>query len=175
VFDVMTESRPKPTLTAAETEARRLGAAIREGLDGRPQAAVADSLGAHPVTVAERVTAYRDGGEASLAATPVPGRPRFRTAAPEAEGRGWLFRKRTAFGFRTDLWTVARVAQLIRDRLGGAFHPNSPREWLSTRGCSPPAPIRRPKRRGPQVIDAWLGRASPAVQKKSPRPTPTSC
>lgn len=67
------------------------------------------------------------------------------------------------------------MAQLIRDRLGVAFHPNYLREWLSKRGYSPQKPVRRAKQRNPRVIDAWLGQAYPGIQKKS-RPTkPTSC
>ena len=144
-------------------------------LDGRTQADVADFLGVHPVTVAKWMKAYRAGGEDAVAAKPVPGRPRFLTDEQEAEVRSWLLRKPTAFGFRTDLWTAARVAQLIRDQLGVEFHPNYLREWLSKRGYSPPKPVRRPKQRDPQVIDAWLGRAYPAIKKKSPRTKPPSC
>jgi transposase len=171
VFGMMGEHKLK--LTAAEKEARRK-LAIRKVLDGRTQADVADFLGVHPVTVAKWVKAYRDGGEGAVAAKPVPGRPRFLTAEQEAEVRGWLLKKPTAFGFRTDLWTAARVAQLIRDKLGVVFHPNYLREWLSKRGYSPQKPIRRPKQRNPQVIDAWLGQAYPALQKKSPLRKPTS-
>jgi transposase len=172
VFDIMDE--PKPSLTAAEKEARRK-LAVRKVLDGRTQADVADFLGVHPVTVAKWMKAYRAGGEDGLTAKPVPGRPRFLTGEQEAEVRSWLLRKPTEFGFRTDLWTAARVAQLIRDRLGVAFHPNYLREWLSKRGYSPQKPARRVRQRDPQVIDAWLGQAYPAVQKKSPKAKPTSC
>jgi len=172
VFGIMDER--KPTLTAADKEARRK-LAIRNVLDGRTQADVAAFLSVHPVTVAKWMKAYRDGGEASLAAKPVPGRPRFLADEQEAEVRSWLLKKPSEFGFRTDLWTAARVAQLIREKLGVAFHPSSPREWLSKRGYSPQKPIRRAKQRNPAVIDAWLGQAYPALQKKS-RPTrPTSC
>ncbi len=170
----MTEPTPKPKLTAAEKEARRK-LAIRKVLSGRTQADVADFLGVHPVMVAKWMKAYRDGGEQAVAAKPVPGRPRFLTAEQEAEVRGWLLKKPTDFGFRTDLWTAARVAQLIRDRLGVTFPPSYLREWLSKRGYSPQKPLRRPKPRNPQVIDAWLGQAYPAIQKKSPPSTPTSC
>ncbi len=174
VFGIMDEPTPKLKLTAAEKEARRK-LAIRKVLDGRTQADVADFLGVHPVTVAKWMKAYRAGGEAAVAAKPVPGRPRFLTAGQEAEVRSWLLKKPTDFGFRTDLWTAARVAQLIRDRLGVAFHPNYLREWLSKRGYSPQKPARRPRQRDPQVIDAWLGQAYPAIQKKSRRRKPTSC
>ena len=171
LFGIMNER--KPNLTAAEKEARRQ-LAIRKVLDGRTQADVADFLGVHAVTVAKWMKAYRAGGEAALAAKPVPGRPRFLTDEQEAEVRSWRLKKPTDFGFRTDLWTAARVAQLIRDRLGVTYHPSSLREWLSKRGYSPQKPIRRAKQRNPQVIDAWLGQAYPAIKKKSRPRTPTS-
>lgn len=164
----------QPRLTAAEKEARRK-LAIRKVLDGRTQADVADFLGVHPVTVAKWMKAYRAGGEEAVAAKPVPGRPRFLTDEQEAEVRSWLLREPTEFGFRTDLWTAARVAQLIREKLGVAFHPSYLREWLSKRGYSPQKPARRMRQRDPLVIDTWLGRAYPAIQKKSRPTTPTSC
>ena len=172
VFGIMGE--PKPSLTSTAKEARRK-LAIRKVLSGRTQADVADFLGVHPVTVAKWMKGYRTGGEDAVAAKPGPGRPRFLTDEPEGEVRSWLLRKPTEFGFRTDLWTAARVAQLIRDKLGVEFHPNYLREWLCKRGYSPQKPARRVKQRDPQVIDAWLGQAHPAIQKKSPTRRPTSC
>lgn len=143
-------------------------------LAGRTQADVADFLGVHPVTVAKWMAAYRAGGDDALTAKPVPGRPRFLTADQEAQVRSWLLQRPTDFGFRTDLWTAARVAHLIRQRLGVAFHPSYLREWLAKRGYSPQKPVRRAKQRNPVAIDAWLGQGYPAVQKKSPPTGPTS-
>ena len=112
----------------------------------------------------------RGGGQTDPRPTalPIPGRPRFPTDDRETEVRSWLLEKPTAFGFRTDLWTAARVAQLIRDKLGVAFHPSYLREWLSKRGYLPQKPVRRAKQRDPVAIDSWLGQGYPAVQKKSP-------
>ena len=53
-------------------------------------------------------------------------------------------------GFRTDLWTAARVAQLIRDNLGVHYHPHYLREWLTQRGYSPQTPKRRTKPQKPE-------------------------
>ena len=157
----------KPTFTAAEKEARRK-LAIRKVLDGRTQADVADFLGVHPVTVAKWMKAYRAGGEDALAAKPAPGRPRFLTDEQEAQVRGWLLQKPRAFGFRTDLWTAARVAQLIRDRFDVHFHPNYLREWLTRRRFSPQKPARRAKQQQPAAIDRWLSDEYPMLKKKSP-------
>jgi transposase len=171
VFGIMDEHKPK--WTAGAKEARRK-LAIRNVLGGRSQADVAAFLEVHPVTVAKWMAAYRSGGDDALAAKPVPGRPRFLTDDQEAEVRSWLLQKPTAFGFRTDLWTAARVAQLIRDRLGVAFHPGYLREWLTKRGYSPQKPVRRAKQRDPAALDRWLANEYPAVQKKSPPSVPTS-
>jgi transposase len=172
VFVIMVEHKPK--LTAGAKEARRK-LAIQNVLSGRSQADVADFLGVHPVTVAKWMATYRAGGDAALTAKPVPGRPRFLTPDQEAEVRSWLLRKPIDFGFRTDLWTAARVAQLIRDRLGVVFHPSYLREWLAKRKFSPQKPARRAKQRDPVALDRWLADEYPAVQKKSPTRTPTSC
>jgi transposase len=74
-------------------------------------------LGVHVENVRLWVRTHRAGGDAALAGTPHPGRPRFLTPDQEAEVRGWLAQRPTAFGFRTNLWTAARVANLICDRL----------------------------------------------------------
>ena len=163
----------KPKLTAAEKEARRR-LAVEKVLGGRSQADVADFLGVHPVTVAKWMARYRASGADALAAKPVPGRPRFLTPEQEAEVRGWLVRRPTEFGFRTDLWTAGRVAHLIREKFGVEYHPNYLREWLSSRGYSPQKPVRRVKQRNPEAVTRWLANDYPAVQKKSRPSAPTS-
>lgn len=163
----------KPKLTAAEKEARRR-LAVEKVLGGRSQADVADFLGVHPVTVAKWMARYRALGADALAAKPVPGRPRFLTPEQEAEVRGWLLRRPTEFGFRTDLWTAGRVAHLIREKFDVEYHPNYLREWLSKRGYSPQKPARRAKQRNPEAVARWLANDYPAVQKKLRRSRPTS-
>jgi transposase len=172
VFGTMNGTKPRRT--KAELEARRR-LAVRKVNEGRSQKDVADFLGVHPVTVAKWVAAYRASGDDGLAARPTPGRPRFLTPDQEAQVLAWLVRKPTAFGFRTDLWTAARVAQLIRERFGVAYHPNYLREWLSNRDHSPQKPARRPRQRNPVEIDRWLSDDYPLLEKKSGRTTPTSC
>jgi len=171
VFGTMIESKPK--LTRAEMEARRR-LAVEKVNAGWPQSEVADFLGVHPVTVAKWAANYRAAGDAGLAAKPTPGRPRLLTPAQEAEVRSWLEGRPSEFGFRTDLWTAARVAQLIKQQFGVTYHPNYLREWLARRGHSPQKPMRRAKQRDPVEIDRWLREDYPEVKKKSKRGGPTS-
>ena len=142
--------------------------------EGWKQADVATFLGVHPVTVNKWVRAHRVGGDDGLARTPHPGRKPFLTPAQENQVLGWLAEKPTAHGFPTDLWTARRVAHLIRDRLGVAFHPGYLREWLSKRDLTPQKPARRAKERDLAAVGRWLAEGWPAVQKKRPPGTPTS-
>lgn len=162
------------TTTYAAMEGRRR-LAVEKVKAGWSQAAVADFLGVHPVTVGRWVRADRARGAAALAAKPHPGRKRLLTPAQEKEALGWLADRPTAHGFQTDLWTARRVAELIRRHFGVAYHPGYLREWLAKRGYSPQKPARRAKERDPAAIAAWVRDGWPAVQKKGRKRTPASC
>lgn len=159
--------------TAIELEARRR-LAVRRVEDGWTQRAVATFLGVHPVTVAKWVARFRDQGEDGLAAKPTPGRPRLLTAEQEKQVLGWLADPPSKHGFRTDLWTARRVAELIRTKLQVEFHPHDLREWLRKRNYTPQKPARRARQQDPVEIDRWLKEDWPRIQKKSPRTTHTS-
>ena len=158
---------------AKELEARRR-LAVQRVEDGWTQREVAAFLGVHPVTVGTWMARFRAKGEDGLAATPTPGRPPFLTAAREKTVLGWLADKPTAHGFRTDLWTARRVADLIHKRLNVRFHPHYLREWLSRRNYSPQKPARRAKQQNPAEIDRWAREEWPRIQKKSQPSRPTS-
>jgi transposase len=162
-----------PSQTQA-TLAQRRFLAVRRVAEGLPPAQVAEVLGVHVETVRLWVRTHKGGGDVALQGTPHPGRKPFLTPDQDAQVRSWLTQSPTTFGFRTELWTAARVAQLIRDRLGVAYHPNYLREWLSTRGYSPQKPKRKARQQKPEQVHEFLTATYPAVQKKSPTSTPTS-
>lgn len=110
--------------------------------DGWSPTDTAAFLGAHVETVRKWARAYKARGDGGLAGTPHPGRRPFLTPTQEAEARGWLTRMPTAFGFRTDPWAAARVAQPIKEKFGVEDHPNYLREWLSKRRHTVPQPDR---------------------------------
>ena len=153
------------TRTRAAQEARRR-LAVQKVNGGWTQAAVADFLGVHPVTVNKWVRAHRAAGDGGLAGKPHPGRTPFLTPDQQRRVLGWLADKPTAHGFRTDLWTARRVAELIRRRFGVAYHPHSLREWLANRGHSPQKPAKRARERDPVAVDRWLAEEWPAILKK---------
>ncbi len=163
--------RPKGTAAALEAR-RRLG--VQRVADGWSRAEVAAFLGVHPETVAEWVRAHKAGGDPALAAKPHPGRTPFLTAEQEKQVLGWLADPPTKHGFRTDLWTAKRVAQLILQKLQVTFHPHYLREWLTKRNYTPQKPSRRAKQHDPDEIDRWLKEDWPRIKKKSGGRRPTS-
>jgi transposase len=160
--------------TASELEARRR-IAVERFREGWTQAAIADFLDVHPVTVAKWMARHRREGDAGLAAKPTPGRPRFLTPNQERLVLEWLAEKPTAHGFRTDLWTARRVADLIGRRFRVQYHPDYLRAWLRQRDYSPQKPRRRAKQKKQPVIDQWVANDWPRIQKKQPTRKPISC
>ena len=159
--------------SASTLEAIRLRA-VRAVLNGETQAAVARTLGVHPVTLAKWMARYRREGDTGLNAQPTPGRPRFLTPKQDQQVRTWLSQKPTTHGFATDLWTARRVAELIHRRFGILFHPNYLRAWLTQRGYSPQRPARRARQRNEANIMHWVANDWPRIQKKRATAKPTS-
>jgi transposase len=159
--------------SAFALEARRR-LAVQRVLSGQTQATVAKVLGVHTVTVAKWMARHRADGDAGLALKPTPGRPSFLTDEQEQQVLQWLTQKPTAHGFRTDLRTSRRVADLIHRRLGVEYHPDYLRAWLRKRGFSPQKPRRRAKQKQQPVIDAWVAEDWPRIQKKRPKRKPIS-
>jgi transposase len=159
--------------SAAGLEARRR-LAVRRVSEGWRRADVAAFLGVHPGTVAEGVRAHPAGGDAAPAAKPHPGREPLLTPAQERQVLGWLAEKPPAHGFRTDLWTARRVAELIRRRFGVEYHPHSLREWLAKRNYTPRKPARRPRQRNDEAIDRWLKADWPRSKRRPAGGRPTS-
>ncbi|MBX3400853.1 MAG: IS630 family transposase [Gemmataceae bacterium] len=143
-------------------------------MNGQTQAAIAQALGVHPVTVAKWMARHRAHGEAGLAAQPTPGRPRYLTPDQEQQVKAWLAQKPTAHGFRTDLWSARRLVELIRRHFDVTFHPASLRRWLRDRGYTPQRPAKKVRQRNDDAIADWVKTDWPRIQKKRRRPTPTS-
>ena len=148
--------------------------AIERVEEGWSQREVADFLGVHPVTVAKWMARYRNAGDEGLAAKPTPGRPRFLNADQEKTVLGWLADPPTKHGFKTDLWTARRVADLIHKKLDVQFHPNYLREWLAKRNYTPQKPARKAKQQDPIELERWLKDDWPRIEKKVQPRSPTS-
>jgi transposase len=96
-------------------------------------------------------------------------------ADQEQHVKAWLAQKPTVLGFRTDLWSARRLVDLIRRHFGVEFHPASLRRWLRERGSTPQRPAKKARQRDDAAIAGGVKNDWPRIQKKRPRPAPTSC
>ena len=163
--------RPPGSAQELERRRRRAVQAVREGSS---VAEVARVLGVTDRSVRRWVAAERGEAEAGLAARPHPG-PKPRMNASQArQVLSWLKKPPSEFGFATELWTAPRVASLIREKFGVAYHPRYVNEWLARRGVTPQKPERQARERNARRIAAWRSRTWPRLKKGRPRPARTS-
>jgi transposase len=154
----------RPHGTPIELERRRR-LAVERVQGGYSTEEVAEFLGVSGRAVRGWVAAFRESGDDGLEAQPAPGRPPKLTDDQQAIVLGWLHRPPTDLGFPTDLWTAARVGQLIQRSWGVRFNPRYLSRWLRRRGLTPQRPVRVPRERDPQVIAAWVRDEWPRIQK----------
>jgi transposase len=143
---------------------RRL--AVQRITGGYSAQEVADFLGVDPSTVRRWLAAFRDRGEAGLVAGPASGRPGKLSPTQEKIALRWLDDRPTHHGFETELWTAARLGQLIREEFGVGLNPRYLSTWLRERGFTPQKPERVPRERDPEAIAAWLESDWPRIKKR---------
>jgi transposase len=145
-------------------EARRLQAWHLKQ-QGWPQRQIAEALGVSAGAVSQWMTRARDAGPEALRRRPPPGAPRRLSAEPLARLPALLHRGPTAYGFRGELWTRARVAAIIRLACGVSSHPRHVGRLLAAIRWSPQKPARRARQRDDAAIAQWRDEAWPAIKK----------
>ncbi len=111
------------TLTRDEMERRRLEAA-EDLLKGVTQARVARKFGVSRTTASRWYKTLDRHGVERLRKRKAPGRPSRLTAGQMAEVPVIYAMGARAFGFETDRWTTARLAQAIQSRFGIQYDPD---------------------------------------------------
>ena len=71
-----------------------------------------------------------------------------------------------AHGFLNDLWTLPRVAKVIRSQFGVSYHPGHVSKVLWAMGFSCQRPTRRAIERDEEKIRHWKRYEWPAIKKK---------
>jgi transposase len=155
--------RPRGSAAELERRRRRAVALLQQG---KTQAAVAEAVGTSEASVSRWKMAYEQGGRAALAAKPHPGRPRRLTAKQRERLAKLLLRGARKHGYSTDLWTLARVAEVIAVHFGIEYHPGHVWYVLRSMGWSNQKPERRARERNEQAIATWRRREWPRIKKR---------
>jgi transposase len=147
----------------AGLEQRRLEAA-RLFAHGATQAEVARTFGVSPQAASVWYRRWHQGGEQALRGTGRAGRkPRLSPAELDAVDQA-LRKGPAAFGFDTDLWTLARIAAVIQRLTGVRFHPGHVWRLLGGLGWSLQRPARRATERDEAEIARWRAEEWPRIK-----------
>jgi transposase len=155
----------KPTGSARELEARRRLAVTRVN-EGWKQKDVAAFLGVSLKAVGKWMAAYRALGDDGLKSIPRTGPAPKLSPRRERSVLSWLAKSPQAFGYKTDLWTTRRLAEVIEKRYGVHFNANYLAEWLTRRGYSPQKPETPAVERDNPEIARWVAEDWPRIKKK---------
>jgi transposase len=71
-----------------------------------------------------------------------------------------------AAGYDTALWTIGRVAALIKELTGVDYHPGHAWRILRSLGWSSQRPVGRALERDEKAISHWKKKQWPAIKKK---------
>jgi len=111
--------------------------------------------------------ALRRKGASALKAKPAPGRPTKLERAQLRRLPGLLLRGAMAWGYSTDLWTTARIADVIERKFRVRFHRAHVGRLLGDLGWSCQKPERRAIERDEAAIERWKRYRWTAIKKKS--------
>lgn len=154
-----------------ELEHRRI-LGVRRLLEGYSADEVAAFLDVAPRTVWRWWHRFQRQGWEGLVAPSIVGRPPKLTPTQTKIVLRWLRENPSEHGFATELWTAARLCQLIQEEWGIALHPRYFTTWLRAHGYTPQRPQRIPRERDPEAIAAWLAQDWPRLKKKRATKTP---
>jgi transposase len=163
----------RPSGSAEELERRR-SRAIDLLNQGMAPVEVAHMVGVDRRSVRRWNAGYRKKGSAAIKARPAPGRPSELDAKAKRQVERVLLKGAQAAGFHTDLWTCPRVAQVIEQRFGVAYHVDHIGRLLHSLGWSPQKPEHRALERDEDAIRRWVKDQWPRVKKTPPAAAPPS-
>lgn len=79
----------------------------------------------------------------------------------------FLWHGAEAYGFRGDVWTCGRIAQVIKEELGVGYHPGHVSRLLKQLGWTPQVPITRAIQRDEAEIQRWRDEVWPDLKRRA--------
>jgi transposase len=70
-----------------------------------------------------------------------------------------------AQGYRTNLWTTARIAEMVEREFGVRYHPDHVGRLMHSLGWTPQKPERRALERDEDEIERWKQKEWPRIKK----------
>jgi transposase len=158
------------TLSSQEATDWREGRRLRAfelKQQGWKQREIAEALGVSEGAVSQWMKREREGGGVeALKKRTSPGKPpRLSEEQREKKLVEFLARGAHAHGFRGEVWTCERVAQVIRKEFGVSYHPAHVSRLVRALGLSLQKPMRRANQRDEEAIERWKKERWPKLKK----------
>ena len=154
--------RPKGSAAELETRRRLAGRLL---LEGRKIDEVAQIVAASESSVRRWHRVVKKGGLEALKAKPHTGpKPRLNEKQKQRLVKTLLAGPCKA-GYRTDLWTCPRVAEVIAKKFGVTYHPAHVWKILRSLGWTPQKPEQRARERNEADIRRWRRQEWPRIKK----------
>jgi len=157
--------RPHGSASSLEKRRRHAMELLKQGLG---LSEIARRVQSSVSSVHRWARTWKKKGSRGLDAKPVPGRPPKLTAQQRRRLQKRLLQGAMACGFPNELWTLKRIAILIRREFDVRYHPSHLWRVLQSCGWSCQVPERRAIQRDEEAIAHWMRHKWPAI-KKSPK------
>jgi transposase len=145
-------------------ERRKRAWALKQ--QGWLQKDIAAALGVSAGAVSQWLKRAREaGGVEGLARRPPPGMTPRLSQEQRAQIPPLLAQGAEAHGFRGDVWTAMRVAEVIRRTFGVRYHRDHVSRLLRQLGWSRQQPVERATQRDAEAIRQWYEQRWPALKK----------
>jgi transposase len=143
---------------------RRRGEAAKLFGNGAAQVEVARRLQVTRQSVSRWYRIWREQGEAGLVGAGRAGRPPRLSDEQRAKVDAELRKGPAGHGYETQLWTLARVAEVIEKVTGVRYHPGHVWRLLREMGWTRQRPARRAAERDEAEIARWIRQDWPRVK-----------
>lgn len=134
-------------------------------LEGYPLQEVADTVGASLSSVKRWKKAALEGGLEALVTKPRSGRPPGLSGADKQRLVEILLAGPQKAGYRTDLWTCKRVAEVIRKEFGVEYHERYPWEILRSLGFTCQKPEQQAREQDEEAVRHWRRYTWPRLKR----------
>jgi len=144
-----------PKLSRQELERRRF-AAGEDLKRGMKQADVARKYDVNPSSVSRWNKELQQHGVDGLCRKKAPGASPKLAKEQQKTLKKIILQGAAAYGYKTDLWTLKRVAEVIKKEFGVSYHFRSLSDVLHRMDLSPQKPARRAAERNQAAVQTWL-------------------
>ena len=155
--------RPKGSAEELERRRRQAMALFDQGMK---LAEAARAVGTSRASVTRWRQAVEARGQQALESKPHPGGTSRLTVAQRKRLIRLLVQGPSKHGYGTELWTLARVAEVIAVTFGVEYHPSAVWHILRAMGWSCQKPERRARERDEQAIQRWRQQDWPRIKKR---------